>query len=436
MSKTRYEMLRRVWGIAWPITIGGFVALGLQSGQIWILGHGFDNKPLYLLSVLQPYYFLFIAFLDAFAVTNQVFSARAKAPSSGKDVMKSTLTLSVAGVSVTLLLAAASVAVVHMLGATLTSESLSAARTLPSYMASLAPFMMFEMCLAGLRGQGRSLGGLIWQGLLAILNLAITYYFFFSKEWGFKAVVLANSVAPLVLIPFVFLTLRRFLGHDDSHLHTHIRAQLTSLLVTVGVPMFFTMLAVFASSVVIFPVLASRAGAYAAAFLIVLKLRTIFIVPAVGVGTAIAIVINQGLERTKTEQQSGLLARGMGAIAIGYLVLTLLILCFRRGAVNLMAGETSVRAAGHQLMIVLLPTFLLIPLVAAMQTILEQLGRGKRVLLFTLAIEILTAGTVSIGNRIYSKVGFVPYVLVGSSVLYLLVFCNELRLLHRQMRAP
>ncbi|MBI0460393.1 multidrug transporter, partial [Dickeya dianthicola] len=66
-----------------------------------------------------------------------------------------------------------------------------------------------EMCNAALRGQGRTVPAMTLMCGYVLLNAAGCYLGFHVYQLGFDAVLLANSVPALLLLPLAARALRR-----------------------------------------------------------------------------------------------------------------------------------------------------------------------------------------------------------------------------------
>jgi Na+-driven multidrug efflux pump len=166
------------------------------------------------------------------------------------------------------------------------------------------------------------------------------------------------------------------------------------------------------------------------ALLLVLKLRLLFVIPAVALGSAVAIRINQQLEGDPTQRRV-LLREGLLLTACSYLVLVLLAWGVQPALMELMSQRSGVRQAGLQLLQWLLPTFFLTALNTMLQTLLEQLGRGRQVLIVTLLMEATLGLAILLGLSL--GVSWVLGCMLASAVLYALIFLREVVCLHHAL---
>jgi len=427
----RASLWSAILGLAWPMMLSGMVAAMLQNGQIWILGRDSgDGRALFLMPMLQPYFLLLIAIMEGLAVTNQVFSARSATQWPRKRVWQATLLLAAGGVLMISLLALGAHALVGSVPQLIGADMREVWPVLPGYLLSLIPLLCFEMANAALRGQGATVPGLVLSGVAAVINLAVCYGSLTVLRLGFMSVALGNLVSHgLALVPvYGLLWLRTREGERGP---TGVfRARLLALVQDAGLPVFLTLVVAFASSAVLFPALAGISGDNSVALLLVLKLRLLFVIPAVALGSAVAIRINQQLEGDPTQRRV-LLREGLLLTACSYLVLVLLAWGVQPALMELMSQRSGVRQAGLQLLQWLLPTFFLTALNTMLQTLLEQLGRGRQVLIVTLLMEATLGLAILLGLSL--GVSWVLGCMLASAVLYALIFLREVVCLHHAL---
>lgn len=420
-----------ILSLAWPMMLSAVVAAMLQNGQVWTLGRDCgDSRPLFLLSMLQPYFLLLIAIMEGLAVTNQVFSARSARQWPSKRVWDATLLLAACGVLAVSLLAFAAHELVGRVPQLIGADMREVWPVLPGYLLSLVPLLCFEMANSALRGQGATLPGLVLSAAAAVINLAVCYWSSTALRLGFMSVALGNLVAygTMLLPVYGWLWLRTRTGERGSAVA--FRARLRALALDAGLPVFLTLVVAFASSAVLVPAVAGISGDNSMAFLLVLKLRLLFVIPAVALGSAIAILINQELEGESMRRRY-LLREGLLLTACSYLVLVLLACGLQQTLIDLMSQHSGVRQAGLHLMQWLLPTFFLTAVTTMLQTLLEQLGRGRQVLVITLLMEATLGLAILLGLPL--GLSWVLGCMLASAVLYALIFLRQLLSLHHAL---
>ncbi|MEZ8273217.1 MATE family efflux transporter [Vibrio splendidus] len=435
--ETRQEKawsFKPILAIAWPMILVALVVSISQNAQVWILGQDDSSQALYQLSMLQPFNFLFIALLECVTITNQVFSARSTHGWASRKVLNSTGIFAIAGTGILLVLAAISFVFEGFLQPILGGETEGLFQsTLPMYLLSLIPLLIFELCNAALRGQGKSAVSMGLISTYIILNVTVCYFMFTEYRLGFDAVIYANVISTLAVLPFSLIFLYRQVNKgEDTEPHLFM-PRLLALVGDAGIPIFLSMLIAFASSVVVFPILSGLNADYAPGFLIVAKLRSLFIIPAVAVASAIAIYVNQQMETMPKPILAAILSKGFWILTMLYATLSLMVFFVQKPLVDVLASTDNIQQAGYLFMALLFPTYFLTSLVAASQTVLEQLGRGRHVLLLTMVCEGLMILCLLAVVKFEGQIQGITYTIIAFNVIYLSLFLRDYFALVKRM---
>lgn len=430
---TSFGALRDIVALAIPLSVGVVAAAGLQFSKAWLISYQSDQAVLTTLSLLQPYYLILLAFLETLAITNQVFSARSKNDWPKKGVRRASLLFLCLGSCVIALLFAMSL----ILKAKVTNGggifAPDVVDVLPLYVASLVPFFVFEVYNAALRGQGRVGLGIFALITLIAIDLGVTSTALFHFHWGFNAVLAGNAAGPLLAIPIALYGTYRETRGGDPLVSAEFLTRTKRLLFAVGAPIFLSTLAGFLSAAVIFPAMNRFDGEMAAAFLFIIRLRILFIVPAIAAGSAIAILANQNERRSA---KFVYLVTGAPALAAFYAIATVLLVASAPTILDHMlpAQADILRVSTLKLLTLLIPTFFTIAMATMLQIILEQLERGLFVLIVTVLVESLTCVVVLTALGRGADLDQICMMLVGFSILSLLLLLGQFMVLLRLRR--
>lgn len=411
------SLMVRIVALAAPLAISACILSGLNLGMLTILGRHGDTEAIYLMSLMQPAFFIIIAIMEGLAITNQVFSARCMNAPSGGAVLKSSRALSVVG----LLLIGTIALIAYCASQTLSLQSQSLALILsylPIAALSMAAFLVFEVHHSALRGSGNALLAIGPFALAAILSLLVTYVLLYRYQIGFTAVLIGNFTGPLIMLPIVFALVRRIARKDKEMTESVPEARrIWPLLSTVGLPVFFSILAASASAAFVFPIIDRFGENEVSAFLVVLRLRVAFTIPAVAAGSAIAILVNQSPNNQTGLSGDRYLAAGIPFVFTVYAVATIIIMLVKTTAIGLIVPEdaATLNLWSNNLLWLLLPTFFLMPCVVCIQIILEQIGDGLKVLVFTIIAEIATIAAVMLSVENGKSIEAISHVLTVSS---------------------
>ncbi|WP_113423218.1 hypothetical protein [Rhizobium sp. SYY.PMSO] len=428
------SMMGQIIALAAPLAISACILSGLNLGMVTILARHGDTEAIYLMSLMQPAFFIIIAMMEGLAISNQVFSARCKNMPSAGAVLKSSRTLCLVG----LLLIGAIALIAYCASQMLPLQSQSLALILsylPMAALSMAAFLVFEIHHSALRGSGHALLAIGPFALAAILSLLVTYVLLDRYQIGFTAVLIGNFAGPLILLPIVVMLVRRIAMKDADITEAMPEARrIWPLLSTVGFPVFFSILVASASAAFVFPVIDRFGADEVSAFLVVLRLRVAFTIPAVAAGSAIAILVNQSLNTRSGLSGDRYLAAGIPLVFAVYGVATVAILFAKTMAIGLIVPEnaTTLNMWSNNLLWLLLPTFFLMPCVVCIQIILEQIGDGPKVLVFTIVAEAATIGAIIFSAENSKSIESISHVLTVSSALLFAAYVARLvHVLHR-----
>ncbi len=424
MPQPTLRIIGQIGALAAPLALGACVLSALNLGTLALLSRFDQSGALHMMSLLQPAFFLVIALMEGLSVTNQVFAARTKQALPKGSLRKSSRILAIAGLLLLCVVAALAYGGVRYLGDRAGTWQPTLAE-LPLAVLSMAAFVVFEMYHGAVRGRGRVLLGLVPFAMAAAISLAAIYFLLTRYQMGFDAVLLGNLAGPMVMLPLVMYLVHREAQGGESLAPPQLYGRLRGLLTNVGGPVFFSILVASASAAVLFPVLDRFGKEEVSAFLVVIRLRLAFMIPAVAAGSAIAILANQSLDEDSRHGQSvRTLTVGLVFVFVLYLIATLAMALVPGSVVNAIVPQQTAELNDQstRLLFILLPTFFLLPCVVCMQIILEQIGDGLKVLLMTIVAELGTIGAVLFVLQNQPSIEHICYILIASATLVFAVF--------------
>lgn len=382
----------KVLMLALPLMVGSLFAAGQSVIKLSLLTYGNDPDALYTMAMVTPGFILMLAFMESLAIANQVFSSKSFKDWPRGDVFRSTKVLSLLGAVLITLIAAGIygaqnvVPADHVIYPVLPDMSL--------FLLSFVPFFLFEVRNAALRGQGRTALALIPFAVLIVVDLGVTTAGIMIYDMGFEAVLLGNVVGAVVAFPVISYLLKREIGDAAPSTDGTFKRNILRMIIGVAAPIFMTTFAGSIAAAVIFPMLANLDKDAASAFLMIIRLRVLFMIPAIASGSAIAIIINKEGKAADFEETRRVLIHGTTVIALIYAIATALLYVFHDVALGpFIAGEDSaLEAIATALLFQLILTFFFFAVGTMLQVILEHLGWGVMVLLATIAAEAITIG--------------------------------------------
>jgi Na+-driven multidrug efflux pump len=428
-----FKVMGQIATQAIPQAIVACVFSMLNLGMLAILSRHGNTDAVYLMSLMQPAFFLIIAIMEGLAVTNQVYSARTKHIGPKQSIPKSSRNLSWVGIGLICILALVGYGASK--GLTLKSPSLSLTLSyLPATALSMTPFLVFEVYYGALRGRGRGLLGIAPLIFAAGLSLLVTGLLLRHYPIGFEAVLIGNFAGALLMLPIIIMLARRETGNDNAGSSSPVQVRLAPLFWAVGFPVFFSIVVASASAAVLFPVLDRFGKDEVSAFLVVIRLRAALMIPAIAVGSAIAILANQSLGGDGDALGNRYMAAGIPLVFAFYALGTLVVGLNAPAAVGFIVpgSEATLSIWSNKLLLLLLPTFFLAPCAVCIQIILEQLGDGIKVLVLTIFSEAATAAAIVYAVYKHNPIEYICYILVASAGFMFAVFVLRIVLIVRK----
>ncbi|APG46787.1 hypothetical protein [Phaeobacter porticola] len=430
-----WSVLSEIIVMAIPFATGAIIVSGLHLGKVAILARAPQATPLELQSMLQPAFLLVLALMEGLAISNQVFSARSKNNWPRSAILPASWRMSGYALIGLSLFAAIAYAVSQYVSIEdpLFRETLD---YLPLYILSLSAFVVFDIFYAAMRGQGKLARSLLPFLGLAVLDLATTYVLLTEYNMGFESVLIGNLVGPILMLPVIVLLLKREAGQAITHLKEQVKARTTQLLMFVGTPIALTILVGSLSAAVIFPVLAEFGSEYASAFLVVMRFRVSFMIPAIAIGSVIAILVNQLAENSTPTARLQYLGIGVPVMLGFYGLLTALLPFWGDDMIRLLVSPSQntneLRAATDLVMQGLQLTFFFVSGAAMLQVVMEQLGRATQVLIIAIVTEIITGGVVFYAQYVGHDLNMAIWLLCVVSGLTFALFLLQFAFLLRQ----
>jgi Na+-driven multidrug efflux pump len=382
----------RVLALSLPLMVGSLTAAGQSIAKLGLLTYHGETEALYLFSMVQPGFILMLAFMESLAIANQVFSSKSVRTWPKGDVRRATTFFSALGCLLILVVAAGIRGAQPLLPVDSVMRPILPEMAL--FVLSFLPFFLFEARNAALRGQGRTALALVPFAVLIAVDLGVTAAGVMLFDLGFHAVLLGNVAGPLVAFPLTYILLNRTVGPAAPVADPGYRRNVLRMLIGVATPTFLTTFAGSVAAMVIFPLLARLGPDAVSSFLIVVRMRVLFIIPAIAAGSAMAIMINSKNETEHGAESRRILSCGTAMIALIYVAATAGLYLGHGGIVGLMvpADNPPLRAAATELFRLLILTFFLVAVGTMLQVVLEHLGKGVPVLVATLATEAMTIG--------------------------------------------
>ncbi|TDV54815.1 MATE family efflux transporter [Actinophytocola oryzae] len=359
---------RRIAGLAAPLVLSNVVLLGAQVAVTGVIGR-MGDAALYIRSVYAPVALLLLAVTTGLSVTVQVVVARCVGRGDERSVGANLGSAARIGVLLALLVGGVIVGLSGVLAA-LVEVPPEHAGTFRAFLAAMAAAnvlgILGELTAAVLRGTGLGLPSALLTGCYVTLNLSIVIVF---SGAGLMIVPVASALAGAVELTAGIL----LLGARGIR-PTGRRPDVLRLLGPVGVPVGASFFLLFAVNLLLLRIVAPAGETAVAGFSIAYTVQTFVIVPAVGFGSATAVLMNQRL--AAGQEAMTVLRRGTLVVAGCYACVTLAVVGFGRPLMGLLSPNRDIVEHATRFITVVGPTFGATALMIALVTVLEQIGHG------------------------------------------------------------
>lgn len=359
---------QRVVRLAAPLVLSTLVLLGSQVAVTGVIGR-MGDAALYVRSVHAPVALLLLAVTSGLSVTVQVVVARAVGRGD-RGALGGHLT---GAVRVGVLLAALAGGLVVALSGVLADLVAVPPQHVPAFRLFLAAMaaanvvgVLGELTAAVLRGTGRGLPSAVLTGSYVTLNLVLLTVF---QGAGLVVVPVCAAVAGAVELAIGVALLRRAGIRPAAS-----RPDVLRLLGPVGVPVGVSYVVLFAVNLLLLRIVAPAGEAAVAGFAVAYTVQTFVVVPAVGFGSAIAVLTNQRLASGLAA--TSVLRRGTAVVVGCYAVVTVAVVAGGRQLVALLSPNPEIVGHAARFVTVVGPTFGATALMIALVTVLEQVGHG------------------------------------------------------------
>jgi Na+-driven multidrug efflux pump len=368
ISVERPVSFQRIAGLAAPLVLSNVVLLGAQVAVTGVIGR-MGDAALYIRSVYAPIALLLLAVTTGLSVTVQVVVARCVGRGDDRAIGVHLGSAARIGVLLAVAVGGALIGLSGVLAA-LVEVPPEDAPAFHSFLTAMAAAnilsVLGELTAAVLRGTGRGVPSAMITGCYVALHLVLITVF---SDAGLMIVPAGAAIAGAVELALGIAFLRR-----QGIRPAGWRPDVLRLLGPVGVPVGASYFVLFAVNLLLLRIVAPAGEAAVAGFSVAYTVQTFVIVPAVGFGSAIAVLMNQRL--AAGQEALTVLRRGMLVVAGCYAVVTLAVVAGGRSLMGLLSTSPEIVDHAARFITVVGPTFGCTALMIALVTVLEQIGHG------------------------------------------------------------
>jgi len=387
---TLWQHRRRIRELAVPIMLAALISVLVQFAVVALLGR-LSDQALYVRSLYLPMAFLILALQEGLDISTQVAVAITKgrgdragvAPLAGSFVR---LGLGLFGlVCLAITLAAPSLAA--LLGTAAADRAVFVSFVRWSAVAGLATIGPTVLA-ATLRGWGRTGAAAAVSVSVAVTQVSMVALLGLGTGLGVFSVPVATVAGAVVGLIVGVLGLRRN-GLPTIDLRSW-RAEASRMLLRVGGPVATSYLLLFGSNLGLLWVLAPFGPVLVSGFSAAYAVQTVMIVPAIALGSATAILMNQLRGQRRDALLPMVFRAGVELSLVTYLGLAALAWLGRGALADTVTASPAIVAEVLRYLDFVLPTMAALGLVMVAVTVLEQLGAG----LVSVALNTAYFGTV------------------------------------------
>jgi Na+-driven multidrug efflux pump len=360
-----------------PMVGSTMLALGGQFAVVGLLG-AMGGPALYVRAVYAPISLLFLALASGLAVAQQVGAARAiggGTPAQVPGLLAGTARMGLVCFGVLGLALVVAIRPLADLVTVAADDRPLFYRFLIAMVLVLPIGFLGELCAATLRGAGYPGQGSLVTLASFVMTVGGVAVLGFGTGIGIAALPVATGVSGAVELALGLYLLRRAGLLTTAALRRGDPAARV-LARLIGLPVAASYLMLFLVDLVFLRIVAGDGESAVAGFSLGYTLQGAVILPAVGFGSAVAVLINQAVAAGDTVRARLTLRNGMVLVSGVYVLVTgVLVLAGRSIVEPLSTDPVAVREA-VRFMSVVGPTFGATGLILALLTTLEQTGRG------------------------------------------------------------
>ncbi|WP_433271698.1 MATE family efflux transporter [Actinosynnema sp. CS-041913] len=368
---------RRIAALAVPMALQTATMLVGQVVVVALIGRMGDGAQ-YVQALYAPVEFLLIALVNGFAVSLQVTTARRVGAGARESVAGYYGGLLRLGLVSYAVLAAVLIMSAGALGGLvdIAPEHADRFRAFLVAMVLVGPLRLGgELCSAVLRGVGRGVAAALLTVTYVVSTVVGVAVLGLGQGLGLTAVPVVAAVAGAVELVAGLVLLGRT-GLLTWRGVLRWPSDVPRLALGVGLPVAASYVLLFVVNLLLVRIAAAGGPDAVAGFNAGYTVQTAVLVPAIGFGSAIAVLVNQGVGAGDRTVAATAFRRGVVLVAAGYAVVTVAFLLGGAPLASLMAGDPAVVEQARAFLTVVGPTFGCTGVVLAVLTVLQQVGRG------------------------------------------------------------
>ncbi len=373
--------IKKIVGLAFPILTGNIIVAMASLLNMRILGK-FDQTNLYILAVFAPIYSILLAFQESFRGTAIIVASHNKMTHIRNTLCKLIfLALVTGGIFACFIkIFSNGISIKLHVDAVLSDQF----QWFIQEMGWINILLTLSVVLnAVILGAGFPAAAFTFTLITCLFTTSLLIFQLAYSHQGLQAFTRASFLTSIVVVIMMLLFLKNKQQYFKQILVDKIEnTPLSKLVSKTGIPLFFSYVIIFGGFATFNLLLAHYGISVVSGYGIACRLQMLLVLPAIGIGTALAILVNNQITSDKLDTRFSIILVGMGISIILYGLLSELIYSYRNQIIGLFVSAKTIQQAAIYYYQQVAYSYVISGPMLTLLTMLEQIGYGLQVMLF------------------------------------------------------
>ena len=413
--------------VSLPLILSSIVISTIQLSNVAFMGN-LGGEEAYLRALYTPFAFLLIAITEAFQISNQVSIAQLNGAGNKKGVKQHIVFYFCISFLCSILIFLIIYLTTPFIQSFYNIQS-DLANELMNFIKIMFLLNFFAIFGVIMSSTLRSIGKVNLSTFLnigyACTNVFLVYIFAFHFNQGLYSLIYGNLISSLLLCisSAVFLLKLNVLDFKVMKFKiTDLNSYSNSIffLKVVAIPVFLSYVIIFISNLFYNKIVHPFGPTVLSGFNIGYYIQTFLIIPAIAIGSAIGLIVNNIIGAKENYARIPLvLRRGVYLTLIFYAVFTTIIFISKNHIANLMSIDKVVADHAIVFLTIIIPSISFFGVVLMTITLLEQLNKGMLALILNVLYFLVI---IIVGQYLTEFYGEVSYLYWTMSIMNVLGF--------------
>lgn len=391
------NIYRLIMMVSLPLVLASIVTSIVQLANVAFMGN-LGSDEIYVRSLYTPFAFLLIALIEAFQISNQVSIARLNGEGDIEGIKHNILSFVLLSIAVSL-----GVWIIIYFSSPYIAKYYNVPNDVSTKFKNFLTLMFLVnipgivamVLTSSLRGIGKlSLSMLLSIGY-ALLNIILVYMYSFHWNKGVLSLVYANLISSLTLCLVSIIVLMKLNLLKIKKQYFKLNHKGLFFLKVVGIPIFISYIIIFLSNFFYNKIIEPFGHSTLSGFSVGYYVQTFAIIPAIAIGSALGIIINNNIGAGKLYYPRiyQIMKKGILLTLIFYIIMSGLIFIFKMNIAQIMLIDDATIKQAVLFLKIVAPSYIFFGVVLMTITTLEQINKGYLALtlnsLYFIAIIII-----------------------------------------------